>query len=91
MPRPDGESRSREGPAPLGCGSPTSARDHLPAKGTVAVIVQAGHDDRLPLRWGQPSNFSLNSRELAAEIRRCRRDGWASWEIRQRFSFGRAA
>lgn len=42
-------------------------------------------------RWGQPSNYSLSSRELAAEIRRRRREGWQSWELRARFDFWRAA
>lgn len=42
-------------------------------------------------RFGQPSSYSLSSRELAAEIRRRRRDGWQSWEIRARFDFWHAA
>jgi hypothetical protein len=44
-----------------------------------------------PHRFGQPSSYSLSSRELAAEIRRRRREGWQSWEIRARFDFWRTA
>jgi hypothetical protein len=37
-------------------------------------------------RWfGEPSNYSLAPWELAAHIRRLRRQGWQSWEVRVRF------
>ncbi len=34
---------------------------------------------------GRPSTYSLSPLELAAHIRRLRRAGWQSWEIRARF------
>jgi hypothetical protein len=42
-------------------------------------------------RFGQPSNYSLSARELAAHVRRLRSAGWQSWEIRTRFDFWPAA
>jgi hypothetical protein len=36
-------------------------------------------------RFGRPSNYSLSRLELARHIRRLRRQGWQSWEIRARF------
>jgi hypothetical protein len=33
----------------------------------------------------ESSTFSLSESELWAEIRRCRANGWADWELRRRF------
>jgi hypothetical protein len=43
------------------------------------------------LRFGQPSNYSLSHLELGRHVRKLRRAGWQSWEIRARFDFWRAA
>jgi len=40
------------------------------------------------VRFGRPSSFGLTYAELTAEVRRRRRDGWQSWEVRARFDFG---
>jgi hypothetical protein len=42
-------------------------------------------------RFGQPSNYSLAPQELAAHIRRLRRQGWQSWEVVVRFDTEQAA
>jgi hypothetical protein len=67
----------------------------MPATGTTAdrLSVRHGADDVVDLDWerrrrrrfGQPSSFGLTRHELTAEIRRCRRAGWQTWEIRVRF------
>jgi len=67
---------------------PGPRENDSPAAATVAVIV--GHGDDAD-RFGQPSNFGLSPAELTAEVRRRRREGWQSWEIRARFDFWRAA
>jgi hypothetical protein len=38
-------------------------------------------------RFGQPSNYSLSRIELARHVRELRRQGWQSWEIKQRFDY----
>jgi hypothetical protein len=73
---------------------PGPRENDSPGAATVAVIVgHAGeiHTDALVQRFGQPSSYSLSAAELAAEVRRRRREGWQSWEIRARFDFWRAA
>jgi hypothetical protein len=42
-------------------------------------------------RFGQPSTYSLSSWELARHVRQLRREGWQSWELKARFTFGRVA
>lgn len=68
-----------QGPGPAKRGSPTSADTAMVGHGAGAVLAQ---------HFGRPSSYSLTHRELTAELRRCRREGWQSWEIRARFDFG---
>jgi hypothetical protein len=53
----------------------------------ISMLPQGGDTGRLR-RFGQPSSYSLTAAELAAEVRRRRREGWQHWEIRARFDFG---
>jgi hypothetical protein len=55
--------------------------------GSFVMVAQAAGDRR----FGEPSSYSLTHAELAAEIRRRRREGWQGWEINARFTFGAAA
>ena len=91
----------------MGFGSPTGSanRDTTPAKGSVIFSVPHAGDeaeklrrrygkftvDDSPSRFGQPSSYSLSRVELSHHIRLLRRQGWQSWEIKQRFDYWPAA
>jgi hypothetical protein len=63
--------------------------DTRPGGGESFAMVGHGAGPVSVHRFGQPSSYSLTHAELTAEVRRRRREGWQSWEIRARFDFSR--
>jgi hypothetical protein len=69
-------------------GDSRGPEDDAAGSRTVAVMLATRGDVHSLRRFGRPSSYSLTHGELAAEVRRRRRDGWQSWEVRARFDFG---
>ncbi len=57
----------------------------------VVSMLPHRDDDPPGRRFGRPSSYSLTHAELAAEVRRRRREGWQPWEVRARFDFAQCA